>query len=68
MKTWTGTPPKECNLCQCDLDDVFIDGKTQMGPWAIMCPNCHLTHGVGIGTGRGQRYRFQNGSWVKVTG
>jgi hypothetical protein len=33
-----------------------VDGKTKRGPWAAMCESCFTTHGVGLGTGRGQRY------------
>jgi len=68
MKIWQGTPPKKCDICQRNLVGVFVDGKTQMGPWAIMCLNCSLQVGIGLGVGRGQRYRSQNGSWVKVAG
>jgi len=32
------------------------DGKTVMGPWANMCTPCFERQGVGLGTGRGQRY------------
>lgn len=31
------------------------DGKTNSGPWAYMCETCFYIHGVGLGTGRGQR-------------
>jgi hypothetical protein len=31
------------------------DGKTTAGPWANMCGPCFGTHGIGLGTGRGQR-------------
>jgi len=30
------------------------DGKTKRGPWANMCEECFGTHGIGLGTGRGQ--------------
>jgi len=68
MKIWQGTPPKECDVCQRDLNDVFVDGNTQTGLWAILCPNCHSRISIGIGTGRGQRYQCQNNAWVKVAG
>lgn len=35
--------------------DAAYDGKTIRGPWANMCEECFGTHGVGLGTGRGQR-------------
>jgi hypothetical protein len=31
------------------------DGKTQAGPWAYMCGDCFVSHGTGLGVGRGQR-------------
>lgn len=30
------------------------DGKTVAGPWAKMCEDCFNSHGVGLGTGKGQ--------------
>lgn len=47
----------------------FIDGKTKFGQWAIMAPQSHKTHGVGIGVGLGQRYElYEDGRWLKVEG
>lgn len=47
----------------------FIDGRTRMGPWAIMSPRSFAQYGVGLGTGRGQRYKRQDdGRWLKVEG
>jgi hypothetical protein len=31
------------------------DGKTIGGQWAFMCEDCFMSHGVGLGVGRGQR-------------
>lgn len=46
-----------CNLCERDLEgQPFVDGKTAMGPWAIMCKPCHKQFGCGLGTGKGQEY------------
>jgi hypothetical protein len=67
-KTWTGTVDK-CDVCEADVKDSgFIDGATTMGPWAIMCPACHKTYGVGFGTGRGQLYEPRNNEYVKTAG
>lgn len=64
-KKWRGTWPAECDICmyfndgvKTDLRNVpyFVDGATRQGPWALMCPECHAMHGVGLGTGRGQKY------------
>ena len=66
---WTGEVEKTCQLCKEPIVDVFIDGKTLMGPWAIMCPRCSNRHGVGLGTGRGQLYNLQSDlRWKKVLG
>jgi len=57
-KSWMGSWPAECDICNQQLADelTFVDGKTIHGPWALMCEGCHKLQGVGIGTGRGQRY------------
>lgn len=81
MKTWQGTVPSKCQICGDPIDQEFIDGATQMGPWAIMCPTCHKPYsptgvGVGLGVGKGQRYERQEVEggfggehrWVKVEG
>ena len=47
----------------------FVDGKTRLGPWAIMAPSSFKIMGVGLGLGRGQRYERQaDGRWLKVEG
>jgi hypothetical protein len=58
MSIWNGTPPAQCEVCSCSLIRCgeFIDGKTKMGPWAVMCPGCHKSYGQGLGTGKGQKY------------
>jgi hypothetical protein len=73
---WSGTNPTQCEVCDCSLIRCgeFIDGKTKMGPWAMMCPGCHKSHGCGLGTGKGQKYErretMKDGmpliDWVKV--
>jgi hypothetical protein len=57
-KKWMGTWPAKCDICDIPLDKqrYFVDGATVMGPWALMCPSCHVTHGQGLGTGYGQKY------------
>lgn len=58
VKKWYGTWPAKCNVCRCDLTKCkyFVDGKTRMGPWGLLCPECHASHGSGLGIGLGQRY------------
>lgn len=39
------------------ITDRFVDGRTKVGPWAIMIPESWAKHGVGkLGTGCGQEY------------
>jgi len=59
IKRWMGTWPANCDICGNSLTSpnlYFIDGRTKDGPWALMCTQCHYMHGVGLGTGRGQKY------------
>jgi hypothetical protein len=57
-KKWLGTWPAYCDLCNTDLTEqyVFFDAKTKQGPWALLCQECVLDYGIGIGLGRGQMY------------
>ena len=55
-KKWRGSPPF-CDFCgEWTAESTFVDGRTVMGPWAVMCEKCHAQFGVGVGTGKGQRY------------
>lgn len=42
----------KCDFC---AQTAAYDGRTRMGPWAYMCEAHYVQHGVGLGTGRGQR-------------
>ena len=67
MKTWQGTNPERCDLCNCKITNVFVDGKTSFVPWAIMCMSCHNgKYGLGIA----QKYVFNAvlNVWEKVLG
>ena len=47
-----------CDICLSNGDALVparYDGKTTSGPWAFMCGTHFALHGVGLGTGRGQR-------------
>ena len=55
MKQWFGEV-KDCELCHKPFGEYFIDGKTVMGPWGLMCETCHFLFGCGLGQGRGQKY------------
>ena len=66
---WVGDPPERCDLCKKLILKTFVDGKTKYGPWATMCLSCYHGFGVGLGTGRGQRYDKQpSGQFVKTEG
>ena len=64
---WLSKPPEQCDLCKQPLGDYMIDGKTEDGPWAIMCPSCHRYHGFGFGLGHGQLYERYGKTWRKVS-
>lgn len=62
-------PPKKCQVCHREIEDVVIDGQLRQGQWGYMCPSCHKNHGVGLGVGLGQKYQKQaDGTFVKVEG
>lgn len=68
MKKWYGSTPKNCDICNEPIEDIFIDGKTDMGPWATMCPSCHAKCGKGLGMGTGQMYKKEGDVWYKIEG
>ena len=71
-----GTSVEVASLPDCDIHNYELgqpgvkaayDGKTKMGPWANMCEDCFKIHGVGLGTGKGQRLILK-GSAGKTAG
>lgn len=56
---WISDRPEKCDLCGRPLVDWFVDGKTTYGPWAVIGKCCFDKFGVGLGTGRGQRYDLE---------
>jgi hypothetical protein len=48
----------------CDMNpahgDAHFDCRTKSGPWAYLCLACYKLHGVGLGTGFGQRLYLAN--------
>lgn len=60
----------KCDICQGYFHGKKIDGKTMIGPWADMCVDCFPEYGIGIGTGLGQAYVWDdaNSKWQKVAG
>lgn len=66
---WVGQPDTKCDTCPRSFTNEFVDGRTIGGSWANMCPSCFPRLGIGLGLGRGQRYRRQpDGRWLKVEG
>lgn len=48
-----------CDFCGQECKDrvaFFVDGKTTKGPWGLMCPTDFIFFGIGLGTGKGQKY------------
>ena len=64
--TWFGS--HTCDFCHKEITGALYDGKTCFGPWATMCPACWAENGVGLGTGRGQKYEMHDGKLIKVEG
>lgn len=48
----------KCDFCS---NPAYADGKTITGPWANMCGSHFEAHGVGLGTGKGQRLVLAGG-------
>ncbi len=64
MKHWIGDAPEKCEICSERLVSIFVDGSTVYGPWSVMCIRCHYLIGIGLGPGKGQKYRKHNGEWI----
>jgi len=62
---WLGTIPRKCEICEERLVEEFVDGRTKLGLWAIMCVGCFKVHGVGLGLGKGQKYLIQGGQKIE---
>jgi len=68
MDKWISKIPTHCDICDQKISEIFIDGKTKLRPWGIMCPMCYLHIGVGLGPGKGQKYMKRGKEFVKVAG
>ena len=67
-KQWVGEAPDKCDIGGEAIKDIFIDGRTDLGAWAFMCPDCHKEHGFSLGTGKGQKYEKRGEIWLKTEG
>lgn len=66
---WHSAIPTRCDLDGHEITTVFYDAKTVMGPWGNLCPACFKQYGMGLGTGKGQKYELQdNGRYLKTEG
>lgn len=53
---------KTCDVCGKPVGATFVDGKVKgVSSWATMCERCFGIVGVGLGTGKGQRFNTQTG-------
>ena len=59
QKYWVSPVPTHCQVCGMILENHFIDGRTFVGYWTIMCLECHSKDGVGLGLGKGQKYEIK---------
>ena len=64
--TWLGS--HTCDFCHKEITDILYDAKTKYGPWATMCNSCFFNNGLGLGLGLGQKYKLNNGKFIKVEG
>jgi hypothetical protein len=59
----------KCDLCKMETK-IYIDGRLEgKTMWVNMCPTCHIFFGVGLGTGKGQKWKEKkDGTIVKLEG
>ena len=65
---WQGS--RKCEICGKEITGGRLyDAKTKYGCWATMCNDCYIRNGVGVGTGKGQRYELNaDGEFEKTRG
>ena len=70
--TWTGKT--QCDACGFDTkheegDGVLYDAQDQLtDTWGVFCSQCFRELGCRVGTGLGQKYRWDGEEWIKVAG
>ena len=68
-KTWYGDLSNGCDICKHPFGKYMYDARTISGQWGNLDDSCFVMHGVGLGTGQGQKYERQtDDSFVKVEG
>ena len=66
---WTGDLSHGCDICKRPFGRFMYDARTVQGRWGNLDDSCFIMHGVGLGTGQGQKYERQaDDSFVKVAG
>ena len=63
IRRWMGMKPIACQLCNrrfnATEDAHFYDFKNTIdGKWGLGCDPCFKRYGIGLGTGKGQKYNF----------
>ena len=61
-RKWMGKKPVTCEICGHRFDDqdrYFFDFAMRQGKWALGCEPCFKKHGVGLGSGSGQKYSIR---------
>jgi hypothetical protein len=65
-------PPKACDICGRSFaeEKYLLDAQIAHSgrAWAFMCEGCFAKHAIGLGLGRGQRYRATSDGWLLVAG
>jgi hypothetical protein len=59
-----------CDICKNNGDETVpaqYDGRTKSGPWANMCITHFNLHGVGLGTGKGQKLVLEENTYREST-
>lgn len=56
MKNWVGETA--CQICGKEISSILVDGRIHSGQWAVMCFSCFQRAGVGLGVGKGQKYKL----------
>jgi hypothetical protein len=63
------TPQTKCDVYHNPVGYIVYDAKTtQGGAWGTLCEECFNQHGVGLETGRGQKYEWNGKEMVKTAG
>jgi hypothetical protein len=65
---WLGDYSPTCDFCKIEIindvrkksNDCLYDGKTVLGPWALMCEEHFQELGIGLGIGKGQKLIFRS--------